>query len=101
MSYFIFHTYMVGSYSPDRPDVWEENLRGYQEEFVENAHAKAHRDALADQVEYETSDGNRLSWRVHSVRLVKELVSQGVDGEEFFSRSLTDDEAQSLLKKLD
>lgn len=100
MSYFIFHTYMIGSYSPSRDDTWEENIRVYEDESVENAFARANRDALADQVEYETADGFNLSWRVHSVRLTKELPSPGIDGEEIFSRSLTSGEAQSLAKKI-
>lgn len=101
MNYFIFHTYMVGSYSPNRDDAWEENVRVYQDESVEVALARANRDALADQVEYETSDGHKLSWRVHSIRLVKELEASGIDGEEVFSRSLTSSEAKSLLKKIE
>ncbi|WP_185824731.1 hypothetical protein [Xanthomonas sp. SI] len=100
MNYFIFHIYMVGLYSPSREDAWEENLRIYQEESAELAYAKASRDALADQVEYRTLDGYTISWKVHSTNLVKELVSIG-SGEEIFSRTLTNGEAQSLLKKID
>jgi hypothetical protein len=92
---------MVGSYASDREDVWEENIRIYQKESIELAHARAKGDAFADQTAYETADGHRLSWRVHSVPLVKELASQGLDGEEIFSRSLTNGEARSLLKAVD
>lgn len=101
MNYFVFHTYMVGSYSPGRDDAWEENIRVYQDESMEAALARANRDAIADQVEYETLDGHKLSWRVHSIHLVKELGAPGIDGEEVFSRSLTSSEAQGLLKKID
>lgn len=101
MSHFIFHTYMVGSYSPSRDDAWEESLRIYQDESMELALARARQDALADQVEYETADGYKLSWRVHSVIFIKELAIGEVDGEEVFSRSLTNSEARSLLKEID
>ncbi|UKE75819.1 hypothetical protein [Xanthomonas graminis] len=100
MNYFIFHIYMVGLYSPDRDDAWEENLRIYQEESAELAYARASRDALADQVAYKTLDGYTISWKIHSISLAKELVSIG-GGEEVFSRTLTNGEAQSLLKKID
>jgi len=91
---------MIGIYSPGREDAWEENLRIYQEESAEFAYARASRDALADQVEYKTLDGYAISWKVHSISLVKELISIG-GGEEVFSRTLTNGEAQSILKKID
>lgn len=100
MRYFIFHTYMVGSFSQSRDDAWEENIRIYRDGSLDLALARASNDAIADQVEYDTSDGQKLSWRVHSVRLVKELAALGVDGEELFTRSLTSSEAQSLLTKI-
>lgn len=97
MSYFIFHTYMIGSFSPTREDVWEESIRIYREGSLDAAFARASADATADQIEYETVDGYVLSWRIHSVTLVRELEQQEVDGQEVFSRSLTSSEARSLL----
>jgi len=90
---------MVGSYLPTRDDAWEECLRIYLDASSEIALARANRDAAADQIEYETSDGYKLSWRVHSVRLVREAEAHALDGEEVFSRSLTCAEAQSLMTK--
>jgi hypothetical protein len=100
MNYFVFHTYMVGSYSSGEDDAWEENIRIYLEESSELALVRATDDAYSDQVEYETSDGGRLTWRVHEVRLVRELTVPGLDGAEVFSRSLVSSEAQSLIEKI-
>lgn len=91
---------MVGSFSQSRDEAWEENIRIYRDESLDLALARASNDADADQVEYGTSDGQTLSWRVHSVRFVKELAALGGDGEEVFTRSLTSGEAQSLLTKI-
>ncbi|WP_430543427.1 DUF4288 domain-containing protein [Xanthomonas sacchari] len=91
---------MVGIYSPNREEAWEENLRIYQAESAELAHARANKDAYADQVTYRTADDYTISWQVHSVVLVKEFASID-DGEEIFSRTLTNGEARSLLSKID
>jgi hypothetical protein len=100
MKWYVFHIYMIGSYSPSRENTWEENIRVYLENSEEGAWARAKEDALADAVSYQTSDGFELSWEVKSIRLARELTNDSLDGQEIFSRSLVDAEARSLLNKI-
>jgi hypothetical protein len=101
MKWYVFHIYMIGSYFPSRESAWEESLRVYMEGSEEEAMARAKKNALADEVCYRTADDFELSWKVQSVRLVKELMIDSLDGQEIFSRSLVDSEARSLLSKIE
>jgi hypothetical protein len=91
---------MMGIYSPYRENAWEENIRVYLDSSEEDALIRAKEDARADEVSYQTADGFELSWNVQSVKLVKELEGDSLDGQEIFSRSLIDAEARSLLSKI-
>ena len=101
MKWYIFHTYMLGTYRPSRKNAWEENIRVYLSGSDEEALARAKNDAEADEVSYQTADGFELSWKILSIKLVKELEGDSLDGREVFSRSLADGEARSLLEKID
>ncbi|RUL74566.1 DUF4288 domain-containing protein [Dyella choica] len=101
MNNFIFHTYMVGRYYPEREDVWEENIRIYKAVSLEAARSRAMVDATADEIVYQTADGYELSWKVYSISLIKELIDDALDGVEVFSRSLLNNEAKSLQRKIE
>ena len=101
MKWYIFHTYMLGVYCPSRENAWEENIRVYASDSEEEALTRVKEDTRADEVSYQTADGFELSWKVQSIKLVREMEGDSLDGLEIFSRSLVDAEARSLLKKID
>lgn len=101
MNYFAFLTTMIGTYVPERENAWEENVRIFLASNVEEASLKAEESASHDETTYVTIDGFELTWKVDSIRFIKELPSSQLDGEEIFSRSLSNQEARSLKNKLD
>jgi hypothetical protein len=101
MKAYIFHIFMIGTYSPPREEVWEECLRVYYDESRTIALARVKNDAQSNEISYETNDGFILTWAIHSIRLINELDYPLLEGEDLFSRSLSSKEAYSLLKSIE